>query len=150
MARISYGLQVQKRAKLLLKSILAYANDELDIVNETVIDAIRPDIKIRWLTEKRLVIRTKVRFLQELTGLINDKTPLKAEQVKEALKRFTDFLEILEDNRTTKGGSENWHFTLNLWYSRWETEANLQQFDKEWENRKGDKGTKGRILTPNS
>ena len=136
MARISYGLQVQKRAKCLLKSLLIYANDELDISNEAVVDAIRPNIKIRWLTEKRLVIRTKVRFLQELTGLIDDKSILKPEQIKEALKRFTDFIEILEDNRTAKGGSENWHFTLNLWYSRWETEANLQQFDKEWEKRK--------------
>ncbi|MEL6163642.1 MAG: NACHT domain-containing protein, partial [Cyanobacteria bacterium J06628_3] len=146
MARISYGLQVQKRAKRLLKSLLIYANDEFDMSNEAVIDAIRPHIKVRWLTEKRLVIRTKVRFLLELTGLIDDETTLKAEQIKEALKRFTDFLEILEDNRTAKGGSENWHFTLNLWYSRWETEANLQQFDKEWERRKGgqgDKETKG-------
>ncbi|MEL7244832.1 MAG: NACHT domain-containing protein, partial [Cyanobacteria bacterium J06573_2] len=146
MARISYGLQVQKRAKRLLKSLLIYANDEFDMSNEAVVDAIRPHIKVRWLTEKRLVIRTKVRFLLELTGLIDDETTLKAEQIKEALKRFTDFLEILEDNRTAKGGSENWHFTLNLWYSRWETEANLQQFDKEWERRKGgqgDKETKG-------
>ena len=140
MARISYGLQVQKRAKCLLKSLLIYANDELDISNEAVVDAIRPNIKIRWLTEKRLVIRTKVRFLQELTGLIDDKSILKPEQIKEALKRFTDFIEILEDNRTAKGGSENWHFTLNLWYSRWETEANLQEFDKEWERRKGGQG----------
>ena len=140
MARISYGLQVQKRAKHLLKSLLIYANDEFDISNEAVVDAIRPNIKIRWLTEKRLVIRTKVRFLQELTGLITDESILKPEQIKEALKRFTDFIEILEDNRTAKGGSENWHFTLNLWYSRWETEANLQEFDKEWERRKGGQG----------
>jgi predicted NACHT family NTPase len=152
MARISYGLQVQKRAKRLLKSLLIYANDELDISNETVVDAIRTHIKIRWLTEKRLVIRTKVRFLQELTGLIDDKTTLKAEQIKEALKRFTDFLEILEDNRATRGGSENWHFTLNLWYSRYETEANLDKFDREWKLRKEDKGTRGQgelqISTP--
>ena len=65
MARISYGLQVQKRAKRLLKSLLIYANDEFNMSNEAVVDAIRPDIKVRWLTEKRLVIRTKVRFLQE-------------------------------------------------------------------------------------
>ena len=139
MARISYGLQVQKRAKRLLMSLLAYANDEFDVCNEAVVDAIRSHIQVRWLSEKRLVIRTKVRFLQELTGLQGNETQLKAEQVKEALKRFTDFLEILEDNRVTKGGSENWHFTLNLWYSRWETEANLEKFDREWESRKEDK-----------
>ena len=135
MARVSYGLEVQKRAKRLLEALLAYANDELD--------AIVPDIQIRWLTEKRLVIRTKVRFLQELTSLQGNKTPLKAEQVKEALKRFTDFIEILEDNRVTRGGSENWHFTLNLWYSRWETEPNLERFDREWESRKENQGTRG-------
>ena len=139
MARISYGLQVQKRAKRLLMSLLAYANDEFDVCNEAVVDAIRSHIQVRWLSEKRLVIRTKVRFLQELTGLQGNETQLKAEQVKEALKRFTDFIEILEDNRVTKGGSENWHFTLNLWYSRWETEANLEKFDREWESRKEDK-----------
>ncbi|MEM6754863.1 MAG: NACHT domain-containing protein, partial [Cyanobacteria bacterium P01_C01_bin.38] len=147
MARISYGLQVQKRARRLLEVLLAYANDEFDVCKEAVVDAIRPHIQVRWLTEKRLVIRTKVRFLQELTGLIGDEIPLKAEQIKEALKRFTDFLEILEDNRTTKGGSENWHFTLNLWHSRWETEANLEKFDSEWERRKGDKA---KISTPST
>jgi predicted NACHT family NTPase len=144
MARVSYGLQVQKRAKRLLEAILAYANDELDVSNEAVVDAIHTHIKIRPLTEKRLVIRTKVRFLQELTSLQNIETPLKVEQIKEALKRFTDFLEILEDNRATRGGSENWHFTLNLWYSRWETEANLQRFDREWETRKEEKGMGGK------
>jgi predicted NACHT family NTPase len=142
MARVSYGLQVQKRAFRLLKSLLTYANDEFDVCKEAVVDAIRCHIQVRWLTEKRLVIRTKVRFLQELTGLFGDETPLKAEQVKEALKRFTDFLEILEDNRTSKGGSENWHFTLNLWYSRWETEANLKKFDEEWQQKKGRQGDK--------
>ena len=143
MARVSYGLQVQKRAKRLLQSLLAYANDEFDVCNEAVVDAIRSHIQVRWLTEKRLVIRTKVRFLQELTGLQGDETPLKAEQIKEALKRFTDFLEILEDNRATRGGSENWHFTLNLWHSRLETVANLETFDREWELRKEEKGTRG-------
>ncbi|MEO1377585.1 MAG: NACHT domain-containing protein, partial [Cyanobacteria bacterium J06635_10] len=142
MARVSYGLQVQKRAKRLLEALLAYANDELDVCDEAVVDAIRAHIQIRWLTEKRLVIRTKVRFLQELTSLQGVQTPLKAEQIKEAIKRLTDFLEILEDNRATRGGSENWHFTLNLWYSRWEMEANLQKFDAEWERRKGDKETR--------
>ncbi|AFY56688.1 putative NTPase (NACHT family) [Rivularia sp. PCC 7116] len=150
MARVSYGLQVQKRAKRLLFAILAYANDEFDVCNEAVVDAIRPNIQVRWLTEKRLVIRTKVRFLQELTGLQDDETILKAEQIKEALKRFTDFIEILEDNRVSKGGSENWHFTLNLWYSRWETEANLQQFDSEWEKRKVKQGDTVKISTPSS
>ena len=52
MARVSYGLQVQKRAKRLLFAILAYANDEFDVCNEAIVDAIRPNIQIRLITEK--------------------------------------------------------------------------------------------------
>ncbi|NJR32776.1 MAG: NACHT domain-containing protein, partial [Chamaesiphon sp. CSU_1_12] len=36
----------------------------------------------------------------------------------------------------SKGGSETWHFTLNLWYERFDRSANLHKFDTEWEHRK--------------
>nr|WP_309143423.1 hypothetical protein [Nostoc favosum] len=42
---------------------------------------------------------------------------------------------MLEDNRPSRGGSETWHFTLNLWYKRQDTAANIQKFDWEWESR---------------
>ncbi len=155
MARISYGAETKKRAKRLLEVLLAYANDGLDC-DETALDALRSNIQIRWQSEIRLVVRTKVRFLQALTSLQSGQNPLNAEQIKEALRRFADFLEILEDNRSTRGGSENWHFTLNLWYPHYSIEDNLQRFDREWESRrrkepgKREKEQEGRntILSP--
>jgi HEAT repeat protein len=113
MARASYGPEAKKRSRHLLQVLLTYANDALEC-DEAALDALRPEIQTRWQSETRLVVRTKVRFLQALTGLTLSQ--LTSEQIKEALKRFADFLEILEDNRPSRGGSETWHFTLNLWY----------------------------------
>lgn len=80
------------------------------------------------------MIRTKVRILESLTKLAN--APLTAEQIKESLRRFEDFLEILDDNRPNRGGSEIWHFTLKLWHQRSNRAANLRQFEPEWEHRR--------------
>ncbi|WP_375497245.1 HEAT repeat domain-containing protein [uncultured Nostoc sp.] len=132
MARASYGSEAKKRSRHLLQVLLTYANDALEC-DETALDALRPEIQTRWQSETRLVVRTKVRFLQALTGLTSSQ--LTSEQIKEGLKRFADFLEILEDNRPSRGGSETWHFTLNLWCKRQDTAANIQKFDWEWENR---------------
>ncbi|GAB1539202.1 hypothetical protein NUACC21_18670 [Scytonema sp. NUACC21] len=139
MARPSYGPEAKKRARRLLEVLLAYATDELGECNEVALDALRPQIQTRWQTENRLVIGTKVRYLAALTGVELGQIPLNAEQIKEALKRFEDFLEILEDNRLSRGGSETWHFTLKLWYNRRDKEANLRQFDTEWESRRPEK-----------
>ncbi|MGD1872840.1 MAG: NACHT domain-containing protein [Mastigocoleus sp.] len=138
MARPSYGPQARKRGKRLLEILLAYANDEFDDSVEQELDALRPQIQTRWLEGNKLVVRTKVRFLQELSSLHRGENSLtseilKPEQIKEALKRYSDFLEILEDNRPTRGGSETWHFTLKLWYRAFESKLNLQKFDQEWE-----------------
>jgi WD40 repeat protein len=129
MARKSYGLEVQKRAKRLLEALLAYADDELENCDYL-------KIQVHWKTEKELVVRTKVRFLEELTrqdqypGKLNDR------QIKEALNRLEDFLEILQDHRPGDQGLHDWHFTLKLWHSRHAKEANLKQFDGEWERRR--------------
>ncbi|GAA6620285.1 HEAT repeat domain-containing protein [Scytonema sp. NUACC26] len=139
MARPSYGPEAKKRAKRLLEVLLMYAADELGECNEAALDTLRPQVQTRWQTENRLVVRTKVRFLAALTGLESGQNSLNSEQIKEALKRFEDFLEILEDNRASRGGSETWHFTLKLWYSRWDKEANLQKFETEWESRRPEK-----------
>ncbi|WP_341526823.1 HEAT repeat domain-containing protein [Nostoc sp. UHCC 0302] len=139
MARASYGPEAKKRSRRLLETLLTYANDEINCQDEAALDVLRPQIQTRWQSENQLIVRTKVRFLQSLTGLISAESELKAEQIKEALKRFADFLEILEDNRPTRGGSETWHFTLKLWHKRQDTEANLQQFDWEWERRRPEK-----------
>jgi predicted NACHT family NTPase len=139
MARPSYGPEAKKRSRRLLEVLLAYANDAIACRDEASLDALRPQIQTRWLSENRLVVRTKVRFLQALTTLTPEEGQLNAEQIKEALKRFADFLEILEDNRPSRGGSETWHFTLNLWHKRQDIEANLQKFDVEWESRRPEK-----------
>lgn len=139
MARASYGPEAKKRSRRLLEVLLAYANDAIACRDETTLDALRPQIQTRWLSENRLIVRTKVRFLQALTALTPEDGQLNAEQIKEALKRFADFLEILEDNRPSRGGSEIWHFTLNLWHKRQDIEANLQKFDVEWESRRPEK-----------
>ncbi len=136
MARPSYGPEAKKRSLHLFTALLDYANDELDD-DEKALEALRPQIQTHWQTEQRLVVRTKVRFLEALTKLAH--TPLNAEQIKEALRRFEDFLEILDDNRPNKGGSEVWHFTLKLWHKRSDRPSNLQQFDREWECRRPQK-----------
>ena len=130
MPRAHYGPEAKKQTKRLLEALLAYANHELE-------NCERIQIRVNWKTENQLVVRTKVRFLEELTAQSNGK--LTKEQIKEALKRLEDFLEILEDNRPTTQGSEDWHFTLKLWHRRHDKEANLKQFDLEWERRRPEK-----------
>lgn len=130
MPRAHYGPEAKKQTKRLLEALLAYANHELD-------ECERLQIQFNWKTENQLVVRTKVRFLEELTAKSNGK--LTKEQIKEALKRLEDFLEILEDNRPIKQGAEDWHFTLQLWHKRQDTEAILKRFDVEWERRRPEK-----------
>jgi hypothetical protein len=139
MARPSYGAEAKKRARCLLEVLLAYANDELSDRDEAALDALRPHIQMLWQADDRLVVRTKARFLAALTSLRANQQQLSTEQIKEALKRFADFLEILEDNRPTRSGSEIWHFTLKLWHKRHDLQANLQTFDWEWESRRPEK-----------
>ncbi|HEY9602030.1 MAG TPA: NB-ARC domain-containing protein, partial [Allocoleopsis sp.] len=122
MARPSYGPQTQQRTKRLLEVLLAYANDEL-------VNSDRIPIQFNWQTENQLIVRTKVRLLEELTALDQYQGKLDKEQIKEALHRLGDFIGILQDNRVSTQGSEDWHFTLQLWYKRFDTQANLNRFD---------------------
>nr|WP_290224858.1 NACHT domain-containing protein [Trichocoleus desertorum] len=139
MARLSYGPEVKKRSQQLLAVLLDYANDELDY-DEVALDGLRSQIQVHWQTEQRLVVRTKVRFLEALTKIAT--APLTGEQIKEALRRLEDFLELLEDNRPNRGGSETWHFTLKLWHPRRDRKANLQRFEAEWEQRRSQRSQK--------
>jgi DNA replication protein DnaC len=132
MARPNYGPQAKKRTKRLLEALLAYANYELE-------EGDRLDIQFRWQAENQLVVKTKVRVLEELTSLDKYPDKLTKEQIKEALQLLRKFLEILEDNRITPQGSEDWRFTLKLWHKRHDTEANLKRFDVEWERRRPEK-----------
>jgi HEAT repeat protein len=128
--RPNYGPTAQERTKRFLEALLAYANDELE-------GSERLQIEANWQTENKLVVRTKVRFLEELTAKYQQNSKLDTEQIKEALKRLKDWLEILEDNRTKTQGSEDWHFTLKLWSK--DKQENLKQFEFEWESRRAKK-----------
>jgi SpoVK/Ycf46/Vps4 family AAA+-type ATPase len=129
MARPSYGPQAKQRTKRLLEALLAYANHEME-------DCDYLEIQVKWQTQKQLVVETKVRILEELTALDPYDGKLDKEQIKDALHRLEDFLEILEDNRTKTQGAEDWHFTLKLWHERYDTQANLRRLDAEWERRR--------------
>ncbi|WP_193196891.1 HEAT repeat domain-containing protein [Nostoc sp. MG11] len=146
MARPSYGPEAKKRSRRLLETLLVYANDEIDCADEAALDILRPQIQTRWQSENQLVVRTKVRYIQALIDLTPGESQLNTEQIKEALKRFADFLEILEDNRPSRGGSETWHFTLKLWHKRLDIAANLRQFDLEWERRRPEKSKQGAVF----
>ena len=133
MPRPNYGNAVKQRATQFFTVLVDYANDELD-VDERQLTQLQQDIQLHWQTDKRCVVRTKVRYLEQLAKLAG--LALSGEQIKESIKCLTDFLGIVEDNRASKGGSETWHFTLNLWYDRYDRVANIRRFDTEWDARK--------------
>lgn len=135
MARPNYSPQAHQRARQLLQTLVEYANGAIEVNDAHTVahlDRLRSQIKVNWQTSQRLVVQTKIRFLKELCAVIAEK-PLERDHIKEAIKRFQDHVNILEDNRASAQGSDVWHFTLHLWYSRWDVEQNLKQFDIEWE-----------------
>jgi hypothetical protein len=138
MPRPNYGNAVKQRAVQFFTVLVDYANDELDI-DDRQLESLQRDIQLHWQTPKRCVVRTKVRYLEQLAKLAN--AILTGEQIKEAIKCLTDFLEIIEDNRASKGGSETWHFTLNLWHDRFDRVANLDRLGQEWDCRKSPQNT---------
>jgi Effector-associated domain 4/NACHT domain len=130
MPRPNYGNAVKQRATQFFTVLVDYANDELDC-DERQLAQLQQDIQLHWQTDKRCVVRTKVRYLEQLAKLAG--LTLSSEQIKESIKCLTDFLGIVEDNRASKGGSETWHFTLNLWYDRFDRVANIRRFETEWD-----------------
>ncbi|WP_427161651.1 tetratricopeptide repeat protein [Aliinostoc sp. HNIBRCY26] len=122
---ISYGAVVQKRVKQLLEKFLVYANGELE-------NSQRFKIVLKWETENIVIVRTQLRVLSELSGLTK-------EQVREALKRLEDFLEILKDEREHEKGSEDWHFRLKFWHDKRDKDRNLRTFDVEWQRQREQK-----------
>lgn len=81
MARPSYG-PAKQRSLHLFTVLLDYANDALEC-DQLALDALRLQMQTHWQAERRLVVRTKVRWLEALIKLVN--TPLSGEQTKEAL-----------------------------------------------------------------
>lgn len=126
MTRLSYGPKAKQRTKSLLEALLAYANDDIE-------DCHYLQTSVRWRKDNQLVVTTTLRYLEELTAKNNNQ--LNKDEIYEAIKCLKNFLGILEDNRTKCQGCDDWHFTLKLWHKRREQEANLRQFDEEWEQR---------------
>lgn len=131
MPKQSYGVVPQGRSQLLLFALLDFANDSLP-GDEATLGRLRTQVELHWQTATRLVVRTKLRYLQSLCGLASPGQSLTLPQIKTALKHCADYLGILEDNRTMTRGSEDWHFTLHFWGDRWEREYNLTCFYQAW------------------
>ena len=122
----------KKRVAFLLKNLLSYANYEL-----TDCDHLVEKLIVNWQEEgdrkHNLIVKTKLESLAELVS--ENPTSKKAkERIRHDLRVLKDFVEILDDNRTTIYGSSEWHFTLKLW-SR-STEQNLLVFQWEWQYQK--------------
>ena len=143
MPKLSYGPEAKKRTQCLFTALLDFANDELDGGSEKGLEGLRSHIQLHWPTNQRLVVRTQIRYLAELTRLVASDAPLTTSQVKEALKQLEQFLQVLEDNRASRRGSNTWHFTLTLWCSRWDRAANLQRFDQVWEQSRPARSKRG-------
>jgi hypothetical protein len=130
MPKQSYGKINQQRAQTLLLALLDFANDDLE-ADEKELERIRSQIQTHWQTEKKLVVRTKTRYLESLIKLTGG-IVLSIDQIKTALKHLENHLGILSDHRTVQRGSDNWHFTVELWCDRWQREGNLLGFERAW------------------
>ncbi|GAA6617559.1 WYL domain-containing protein [Scytonema sp. NUACC26] len=127
----SHGPVIRDRAKHLLGAILNFKDYTLDGCESLILDC-------RWKEQgsasPKLVIRTTLRVLEELSCKYKYEEKLTKVQIREALNNMKNFLDILEDNREHERGSEKWHFTLKLWSTN--KEINLEKFTQEWNRRR--------------
>jgi energy-coupling factor transporter ATP-binding protein EcfA2 len=130
MPKQSYGKINQQRSQILLLALLSFANDELE-AEDRELERLRSQIQTHWQTEKKLVVRTKTRYLESLIKLMGQEV-LSIDHIKTALKHLENHVGILDDHRTAQRGSDNWHFTINLWFDRWQQTANIEAFDRAW------------------
>lgn len=138
MTRISYGNRIKGRTRRLLEALLTYADGEFDDIDCF-------DIQVKWQAENQLVFRTKLRVLELLTAKDKYDGSLTKDQIRESLNRMQSFLGIMNDNRTTIKGSENWHFTLKLGCK--DKDKNLESFDREWDLRRSEKSKQAAAQT---
>lgn len=131
MPKVSSGPAVKKRTLVLVTNLIKYANHE-------VVDHNFDNLECRWEGEDtshpKLVVSAHARDLEKLSIILQPKTPLTQIEIKEALYKLKDFLEVLDDNRVKKRGSKSWLFTLNL-FSKY-VSKNIEILDLEWENKK--------------
>ncbi|MBD1921382.1 HEAT repeat domain-containing protein [Microcoleus sp. FACHB-831] len=138
MPKATYGPEVKARVKRLLEALLAFVNYEVEGCEGL-------ELHFRWQGEDsanpQLVVETKLRVLEYLTQ--KDKYPgkLTTTQIRQAINHhLKKFLGIVEDNRAKTQGEEDWHFTLKLWGK--DKEANLREFELDWERKRPDKSKK--------
>jgi Effector-associated domain 4/NB-ARC domain len=128
----SYGPTVQARARHLLQVILGVVADA-DRASGIKFNADWADT-----TPPRLTIETTLQNLTRLTHADLKANPLEFKRAKaqmgEALGDLRDFVQILDDHRTQKKGSDRWHFSLRLWGK--DADRNLAEFDKLWESQR--------------
>lgn len=138
MPKLSYGPAAKQRTLFLLLALLDYGNDELVVEDETALERLRSQLTLHWATDRQLIVRTKVRNLENLTQLAAGDLPLANAQIKAALHHLEHHLGLLEDNRTSRRGSDTWHFTLNLWHHRRDRTAIINRFHDVWEQQRSD------------
>lgn len=138
MPKLSYGPAAKQRTLSLLLALLDYGNDELVVADETALERLRSQLTLHWATDRQLIVRTKVRNLETLTQLAPGDPPLVTAQVKAALHHLEHHLGLLEDNRTSRRGSDTWHFTLHLWHHRRDRAAIIRRFHEVWEQQRSD------------
>ena len=139
MPKISYGPVAKQRTLVLLMALVDFGNDELDVEDEAA--RLRSHLTLHWATDRQLIVRTKIRYLETLTQLAAREQPLTKAHIKTALHHLEHHVVLLEDNRTSRRGSEVWHFTLTLWHHRRDRTALLKTFDRVWEQRRCDRST---------
>jgi len=138
MPRATFGNDVKARVKRLFAVLMSLSD-----VNED-----NCGIIVKWHKSgseiPKLVVKTTLRHLEALTKK-DGQGHLSKSQIREALQRMEDFLEILADNRLHKRGTENWDFTLTPWFT--ESTKNLEKFDVEWDNRRPKKSKQAAATT---
>lgn len=126
MRKPTWGPVVKQRVRKFLEVLLS-RTDELY------------DSSFHWQDEDKarpkLIIKSKRRLLEKLTQL-------KQHEFYQAIESLK-VLDILEDIRIKKQGTDDWYFTLKVWSK--DTVKNLSQFDREWENKKLEKP---RVIVP--
>ncbi|MGK7899075.1 MAG: tetratricopeptide repeat protein, partial [Xenococcus sp. (in: cyanobacteria)] len=131
MTKPNFGPIVKKRTHQLLEAIFRLFNNEINKKYKNNLQI----LQIQWdsKNDNRLVIETKIQFLEVLTKSCD--YTLTRTQIKESLHRLED-LGILEDHRFPKKGPDMWHFSLNLWHPFSHQNLNLDRLSEEWENYK--------------
>ncbi|MBE9067676.1 NACHT domain-containing protein [Leptolyngbya cf. ectocarpi LEGE 11479] len=145
MPKISYGPVAKQRTLRVLMALVDYGNDEL-VADEAGLERLRSHLTLHWTTDRQLIVRTKLRYLEALVCLASG--DLSKAQIKTALHHLENHLELLEDNRASRRGSDVWHFTLTLWHHRRDRAALLSTFDQVWEQRRCDRAPNQQSAIP--